>query len=114
MIDFACKKFDLTEIIKCSLGLTKADHKLFNYLLYQDQPLTTNEIAEKTGLDRTTIQKSIKKLVEKNVAVRMQENLSRGGYLFKYHIKEKDILKKNIIAILKNWSQKAEDEVRNW
>ncbi len=114
MIDFACKKFNLNEIIKCSLGLSKADYKLFSFLLYQHSEMTTNEISLQIGLDRTTIQKSVKKLVEKGVVLRLQENLSKGGYIYKYRIKEKEILKNKIIKILRFWSEKAEEEIRHW
>ena len=114
MIDFACKKFDMSEIIRCSLGLTRSDYKLFSFLLYQPNEMTTKEISSKIGLDRTTIQKSIKVLVEKDVAIRLQENLQKGGYIFKYKIKEKEILKKNMEKILKTWSDNALVEIKRW
>jgi len=114
MIDFACKKFDINEIIKCSLGLSRADYKLFNFLLGSGEELTTSDISEKIGLDRTTVQKSVKSLVGKGVVVRLQENLDKGGYMFRYRIKDKELLKKQIISILTSWSAKAEEEIRRW
>ena len=114
MIDFGCKKFGIEDIIKCSLGLSRADYKLFSFLLYQQDDLTTQEIAATLGLDRTTVQKSIKNLVTKNVVIRLQENLEKGGYLFKYRIKDKEILKRNILTILSSWTSNAEEEIRRW
>jgi len=114
MIDFACKKFNIDEIIRCSLGLSKSDYRLFNFLLYADSELTAIKIAEKNRIDRTTVQKTIKKLTEKNIVTRFQKNLEKGGYIFTYRIKDKQILKKNILSIIKNWSENAQNEIERW
>ena len=114
MIDFACKKFGIDEVIRCSFGLSKSDYKLFTFLLAQDDEMTANEISDAIGLDRTTVQKAIKKLASRQVVIRMQLNLERGGYLYRYRIKDKELLKKNIVTIIQLWAQKAQEEIGNW
>jgi predicted transcriptional regulator len=114
MIDFACKKFDLKEIIRCSFGISRSDFKLFEFLLVQSDEMTTAEISKAVSLDRTTVQKSIKKLVEKEVVKRLQINLERGGYLYRYQIKDKDLLKRNIIRIIRSWADQAEQGIKDW
>lgn len=114
MIDFACKSFNVNEVIMCSLGLSRADFRLLDFLLMEEKPLTASQISKKLNLDRTTVQKSIKRLVEKGVVARHQTNLKRGGYIFNYMLIEKEILKKRILGILNAWSEKAGDEIRRW
>lgn len=114
MLNFACKKFKITDVIQCSLGLTKSECKLFRFLLYEDHPLTAQELAKKFEVDRTTIQKSIKNLVEKGIVKRLQENLSKGGYIYRYEIKEKTVIKNHIKEIVTNWYNNVIHELDKW
>ena len=114
MIDFACKKFDMNEIIKCSLGLAKADFIILNFFMRCKESLTTDEISEKTGLQLSTVQRSVKRLHEKKVLKRMQNNLGGGGYVFVYSIENKSSIKKIISETVHNWSKKVDSELERW
>ena len=87
MIDFACKKFDLEEVVKCSLGLSKSEFKLLKFLIENDKEFTTEKLSEKLKLDKSTIQRAVKKMHEKGLIRRGQINQSVGGYVFLYRIK---------------------------
>ena len=89
MIDFACKTFSLEEVIKCGLGLTRADYKLLLYFIDNKDWLTTADISKELSLNLSTVQRGVKRLYEKEVLLRSQENLDNGGYLFLYKAKEK-------------------------
>jgi predicted transcriptional regulator len=115
MIDFACKEFDLEDIIKCGLGLTKAEHKIFMYFLeHKGKELTTLKISKKLNLNLTTIQKAVKKLHEKEILIRHQKNLENGGYVYSYEISSKQKIRDVLKKIIKNWSEKVETEIDKW
>lgn len=114
MIDFACKEFNLNEIIKCSLGLTKADYQLLDYLMKTRENSTTDDLAKKLGLDISTVQRSIKKLYLKKLVQRRQQNLDYGGYTYIYRIEDKKAIKKIIFGIVSNWTEKVEYELDRW
>ena len=114
MIDFACKKFSINEVIQCSLGLSKAECRLFQFLLYEDEDLTAQQIAERMKIDRTTVQKAIKNLVENDIVLRLQENLDKGGYIFRYRIRDKDVIRKRIKDIVSNWYRTVLTELERW
>lgn len=115
MIDFACKRFDLNEIIKCSLGLSKADHKLMIYFTQkEEQWLTTVNVAKDLKLNLSTIQRCVKTLYEKEILDRAQENLNGGGYTFIYKIKNKKELRKKIKNIVDNWTKKVDSALEKW
>ena len=115
MIDFACKRFDLNEIIKCSLGLTRADYKLMNYFLKkQDEWSTTTQLAKELKLNLSTIQRCVKTLHEKEILNRAQENLTGGGYTYVYKIKDKQELRKKIKEIVNNWVEKVDQALSKW
>ena len=90
MIDFACKRFDLDEVIRCSLSLSKAEHVLFKCLLKKDDWLTTHELSKLNKSNVTTVQRNVKSLFEKSVVERRQQNLDKGGYVFLYKSKDKE------------------------
>jgi len=107
MIDFACKKFDLKEVIRCSLTLTKTEFKIVEYLIKNsNKKFTTQEISQKFNIGLSTSQKAINEINKKELIERNQKNLQKGGYIFVYFIKEKEILKKRILEIINNWYEK--------
>lgn len=103
MIDFSCKKFSLDEIIKCSLGLTKAELHMFITLRSVDTKMSAQELAEKVELDVTTVQRGLKKLFELDVLQRFQINLENGGYTYVYAIKSRQEIKNIIMERVHNW-----------
>jgi len=115
MIDFACKKFDLNEIIKCSLDLTKFEFEIFKYLIRNDEEwFTTFELSKRLKVGLSTVQKTVKKLKQSNIVVQRQKNLGKGGYVFAYSIRNKTLLREIILNIIHNWTKKVEAEVKMW
>jgi len=115
MIDFACKQFKLDEIVKCGLGLTKADYKIMNHLMQNSKEWNTSqEISKKLKLDISTVQRSIKRLFEKDLVLRIQNNLDSGGYVFIYQIKNKKEISSLLMKTIHNWTKKVEDELLKW
>ena len=115
MIDFACKEFYLDEIIKCSLGITKAEFKLVKLLLDSKREwFTTQELSKELHLDLSTVQRCVKSLSEKNLLLRRQENLSSGGYLFRYQLKKREELRQRIKDTISRWVARVNDELDRW
>lgn len=114
MIDFACKSFNLDEIIKCGLNLTKADIKVMRHLLKIDRWCTADTMAEHLGLNLSTVQRAVKKLYEKDLVTRTQDNLSGGGYIFQYRIKGKEHISGIIRKIIHKWVGKVEEALDKW
>lgn len=114
MIDFACKQFNIEEIIKCSLGLTKAEFEIFRFMLEHSEEYNTQDISKKKNLELSTVQRTLKKLVDKEVVHRRQINLEQGGYIYVYSIKNKKAIREKINSLLKDWSIKVEKELNSW
>lgn len=115
MIDFGCKKFNVNEVIKCSLGLTKAEFEIFNYMLDSGkEECSSSSMAERQDLDLSTVQRTLKKLMDKEIVKRRQVNLSNGGYEYFYRINNRKQICDKIILIINDWSSKVEKEVKQW
>ena len=115
MIDFACKEFDLEDIIKCGLGLTQTEYNIFKYFLdNKNKEFITTKISKEMNLNLTTIQKATKKLYEKEILIRHQKNLEHGGYVYTYEISSKKKVRSVIKNLIRNWSEKVEKEIDRW
>ena len=89
-ISFACKKIEIKDLIKCSFGFSKTEFKVFNFLLGKDkQTFTVADLSEKVELDRTSVQRALKKLVDKKIVERRAKNLGNGCFFYIYKILHK-------------------------
>lgn len=112
-MNYECGKVDIEELLACSLNLKKSEYKIFKILFREERPLTAIEVSDKLSLDRTTVQKVLKKFLEQNLVQRFQENLENGGYLFRYRVREKPEIKKHVRLILKRWYDTGNDLIEN-
>jgi len=112
-MEFACKKIDVEDIIACSLGLKKSEYKIFEVLLHSEH-VALKDLSKKLDLDRTTLQKVLKRFVENDLVERYQENLDNGGYIFVYKIKDKEVLKKRINIAIEKWHATAKSAIDKW
>jgi len=84
------------------------------YLLKEKEEKTIEEIMTKIKKDRTTIQRSVKKLFEKELIKRRQINLEKGGYVFVYSPKPKKELKEKVYKIFESFKDMVGKEIQQW
>ena len=113
MVNLQCKVIDSRELIQCTFGLAKTELKIFLFLLKSKRSVTSVDIANEIELDRTTVQKSIRGLLEKDIVIRRQINLDSGGYVFLYCVKDKVEIKEQMKEIIHNWSSNAKLQLEN-
>jgi predicted transcriptional regulator len=115
MMDFACKEFKVEDVIKCALNLTKADLKVMKYFLNEaEQWIDTDSLSRALKLDISTIQRSVKKLHEKEILQRSQQNLDGGGYVFIYKIYSRAKIKNIIMNVVNSWADRLGQELEKW
>ncbi|MCD6590040.1 MarR family transcriptional regulator [Candidatus Woesearchaeota archaeon] len=113
MISFACKPISLEDVFTCSFGISKQAYRLLMEIAKYKE-VTVKELARKTRKDRTTIQKLLRELLEKNLVVRRQVNLDKGGYRYYYSIRNKEELKRKIKMLIHEWTRSAELLIDKW
>ena len=114
MITFACKTVDIKDIIRCSFDLSKTEYALFEALLQLDDSLTVAQLSKRLSLDRSTVQKGISRLQEKELVARRQVNLSGGGYRFIYGIEDKESLRMRLEGIVEQWYANVRKSLQQW
>ena len=76
--------------------------------------LSTDNLAQALKMNLSTVQRAVKKLYDKKMILRSQENLKGGGYVFRYKMKKKDAAREVVMQIVEKWSKKVESELCNW
>ena len=111
MIKFSCREISKEDLIKCTFALNRTEYNLLIFLLKKEKKYTAFQISELMKLDRTTIQKAIKKLVDTKLVNRIQRNIPNGGYTFLYIIKDKKEIKDKIKKVVHKWCKGIEEAI---
>ena len=93
-------------------GISETD-ALTYFAILEDNTLTLKEITEKINKDRTTAQKTIKKLVEKGLVHRRKINLTKGGIKYSYEAVPFSLVKEKMIEKVNSWQSVAITKINN-
>ena len=110
---FACKRFPIDQVLRCSFGLSNPEFTILKALLSKGER-SVEELAEMLGKDRTTVQRTIKPLVAKGLVKRWQYNLDGGGYQYHYLPQDKEAIKRRIQEHFDNFSGLVRAEIEKW
>lgn len=113
-MNFVCRLITIEDVLKCSYGLNKTEISILRYLIEEKEELNIEEIQKKIKKDRTTIQRSVKKLFEQELIKRRQINLDKGGYVFVYAPKAKSELKEKVYKIFESFKVAVGKEIQKW
>lgn len=94
-LNFACQKLTIEQVLKCTFGLNKTEVKLLKVLRCGNE-LSIKDLEKRMQKDRSTIQRAVKALADKELIIRKQYNLDTGGYVFVYKCMNKELLKKRM------------------
>ncbi len=111
MVTFSCKRISQEELIRCSFNLNKTEYNVLMFMLKRGEIFTVSQISKVIKLDRTTIQKAIKSLVDKKLVKKRQKNLPKGGYTFFYKINNKNEIKDRMKEITYKWYKGVEEAI---
>ncbi|MCQ4153850.1 MAG: ArsR family transcriptional regulator, partial [Archaeoglobi archaeon] len=103
LMEFKCDDH-LRCTLKCALDLSCVDLEVYVALLKKN-PSTIEEISELIGKDKSTVYKSLQKLLEKGLAERDYRILRGGGYRYLYKPVPFREFKEQMLRAVENWSR---------
>lgn len=102
MVGLFQKNFERpSDLLCCAFGLR--NNELDVYFSLVSGPKTVEQIAERIGKDRSTVQRVLNKLHSKGLARRQSRPIERGGYFFEYSAASTEIVREEILARLEDW-----------
>ena len=104
MVGLFNKSFDKpSDLLCCAFGLRNSELDVYFSLI--SGPKTVEQIAERIGKDRSTVQRVLNRLHSKGLAKREMETIDRGGYYYTYSAEETEIVRDQILTQLEEWYQ---------
>jgi len=90
-----------SDLLCCAFGLRNSELDVYFSLI--SGPKTVEQIAERIGKDRSTVQRVLNKLHSKGLAKRESQRIDRGGYFFEYSAVSTEVVREQILAQLEEW-----------
>jgi predicted transcriptional regulator len=90
-----------SDLLCCAFGLRNSELDVYFSLIAG--PKTVEQIVERIGKDRSTVQRVLNKLHSKGLAKRDTHTITRGGYYYEYSAEESEIVRDQILAQLEEW-----------
>ncbi len=105
---------DIKYILKCILKLSPTEVEIY-YLLQSKtkEPLTVAEIAKEMNKSRSTVERSLVKLVQLGLVARRPVLAKNGGYTYVYYVKPIDYIKQKLLQLINAYYEKAKQLIEN-
>jgi predicted transcriptional regulator len=96
--DMACEG-----LLECFHGLKQLDRECFRTLVERDEALTVDDIAEEVDRERSTVYRSIQRLMQAGFVRKEQVNYDEGGYYHVYYPRDADEIADEMQRLLNDW-----------
>lgn len=96
-------------MLKCVWNLSKHDLKLYKILL--GKKMRADELAKIVGKDRSTVQRSLKRLLECMMIEREKRLLEDGGYYYIYRGLPVNEIKERLRICIDRWYEEMREMV---
>ena len=93
-------------LLECFHGLKQLDKMCFQVLVESDEPLTIDEISEHVDRERSTVYRSIQRLMQSGFVQKEQINYDEGGYYHVFYPTDADEIADEMQRTLNDWYAK--------
>jgi predicted transcriptional regulator len=90
------------DLVQCAFSLAEFEVEVY-YQLSQTGPLRADELAAKMGKDRSTVYRSLQKLMSCGMVYRETKSIERGGYFHLYKAIGKELLRERLERCVNDW-----------
>ena len=90
------------DLVQCAFSLAEFEVEVY-YQLSQSGPLRADELATKMGKDRSTVYRSLQKLMTCGMVYRETKSIERGGYFHVYKAIGKELLRERLERCVNDW-----------
>lgn len=95
-----------TDLLRCMYNLSDMDMEVLRLLLAEG-PFRAEDLAERLGKDRSTVYRSLQKLVSCQVISKETKSLERGGYYHVYATVPRDVLRERLEHCIEEWHSRV-------
>jgi predicted transcriptional regulator len=96
------------DLIKCMYALSDLDQEVLKHLL-EEGSQRAEDLADALKRDRSTVYRSLQKLVACQIVTKESKSLERGGYFHVYAAVHKDLLKVRLEHCVEDWHSRMQE-----
>lgn len=85
LLEYLQSDMECEGLLECVYGLRQLDRECFETLLDADGPMTVDAISEVVDRERSTVYRSVQRLLQAGFVQKEQVNYDDGGYYHQYH-----------------------------
>jgi len=93
------------DLVQCAFSLSEFEITIYRKLV-EVGPSRADEIAEEIGRDRSTVYRSLQKLMSCGMVFRETRSIERGGYYHVYIPISKQMMKEKLERCVDEWHQR--------
>ena len=91
-----------TDLVRCMYNLTELDMEALRLLL-KEGPSKAEDLAERLGRDRSTVYRSLQKMVSCQIVTKDVRSLERGGYFHVYSSAPRELIRERLEHCIAEW-----------
>jgi predicted transcriptional regulator len=95
-----------TDLLKCMYNLSDLDMDVLRLLL-NEGPAKAEDLADRLDRDRSTVYRSLQKMVSCQVVTKETRSLERGGYYHVYTSVPRDLLRERLSHCIEEWHDRV-------
>lgn len=97
------RDLECEDLLECLYELNDLDRRVYRRLSGADDPLTVDELAEEVSRERSTVYRSVQRLLQFGLVQKEQVNYDRGGYYHVYRVTDPDDVADQMQDKLNDW-----------
>lgn len=90
-------------LLECFHGLTDLDRECYRVLVESDEPLKVDDISDSVDRERSTVYRSVQRLMRAGFVQKEQMNYDDGGYCYVYYPTDLDEVTDDMQRMLNDW-----------
>lgn len=103
MIDYLNRDMRCEGLLECIHGLTGLDRRCYETLVESERPLEVDEIAVEVDRERSTVYRSVQRLMNAGFVQKDQVNYDKGGYYHVYYPTDVSVVTDEMQRTLNDW-----------
>jgi predicted transcriptional regulator len=101
------------DIVQCAYNLNDLEVQVYK-VSARSGPLRADELADLMGKERSTVYRSLQKLVSCGMCVRDTKSLEKGGYYHVYSAIPNNVLKARLELCVDEWNKSIRDALERF
>lgn len=106
MAEYLRADMECEGLLECFHGLTELDRYCFKVVVESDTPQTIDEIADEADRERSTVYRSLQRLLQAGFVQKDQVNYDQGGYYHVFRPTDPDVVADEMQRMLNDWYAK--------